>query len=57
MEEINYLMTISSLQTYWHQRIDNVNRLPHHQPTRELCRSRSQTLGRPSFTLPLNMLC
>ena len=30
---------------------------PHHQPIRELCTSWSHTLGRPSLTLSLKMLC
>ena len=45
-----------SPRAYWSLRIDSTL-LPHHQPIRELCTSWSQTLGCPSFTWPLKMLC
>ena len=50
-----------SLQAYWSLRTDNVNPcdiplLPHHQPIRELCIRRLQTLQPASLTCPLKIL-
>ena len=51
-----------SPQASWSLKIDSVNpwdtaQWPHHQPIRELCTSRSQTLGCPSLTWASRMFC
>ena len=48
---------VCSPHTFWCLRIDNVNHPVTSTSARELCVSWSHTLGHPSFTWPLKMLC
>ena len=54
MEEVNYLMCMSSPQSSWSLRTDIINPCDttlwsHHQPIRDLCMSWSHTLHSPCF--------